>query len=70
MVTEMVPGSAAMARPPLGIAGKITVGALVWLGLGALAGGIALVTRPDGGNMHSIRRSWRGAPFRTSSCPA
>lgn len=63
MVTEMGPGSAAMARPSLGIAGKITVGALVWLGVGALAGGIALVTRPDGGNMQFDPAILAGSPF-------
>jgi hypothetical protein len=38
-------------RRPLGVAGGITIAALIWLGIGALAGGIALVTKPDGGNM-------------------
>ncbi len=38
-------------RPRLGLAGKTTVAGLVLLGIGALAGGIALVTAPDGSNM-------------------
>ena len=63
MVTEMVTGPPATARPPLGIAGKITVAALVWLGVGALAGGIALMMRPDGSNMHFDTAILAGSPF-------
>lgn len=63
MATEMVPSPAATARPPLGIAGKITVAALVWLGVGALAGGIALMTRADGSNMGFDTAILAGSPF-------
>ena len=63
MATEMVPSPAATERLPLGIAGKITVAALVWLGVGALAGGIALMTRPDGSNMGFDTAILAGSPF-------
>jgi len=55
--------SQARSGPPLGIAGKITIAALIWLGIGALAGGIALVTRPDGGNMQFDTAILAGSPF-------
>jgi len=55
--------SQARSGPPLGIAGKITIAALIWLGIGALAGGIALVTRPDGGSMQFDTAILAGSPF-------
>jgi hypothetical protein len=42
------PRSGAISRPAMGRAGWTAVSLLVFLGLGALAGGIALVLRPDG----------------------
>jgi hypothetical protein len=49
--------------PTMGRAGRIAVGLLVWLGLGALAGGVALVAKPDGSVMH-MPLSWlAGSPF-------
>jgi hypothetical protein len=52
-----------LARPTLGIAGKITVAALVWLGLGALAGGLSLVAEPSGSIMHFDPAILAGSPF-------
>ena len=65
MTTRTIPGVApkAVAGPPLGLAGKITVTMLVFLGLGALAGGIALVVRPDGSVMHFDTALLAGSPF-------
>ena len=50
-------------RPELGLAGKTTVAGLVLLGIGALAGGIALVTAPDGSNMGFGVDLLAGTPF-------
>jgi len=64
MATRMAHQPAAkIERRPLGPAGKITIAALVWLGIGALAGGIALVTRPDGGTMGFETSILAGSPF-------
>lgn len=47
----------------MGRAGRIAAGLLVWLGIGALAGGAALVAAPDGSVMH-MPLSWlAGSPF-------
>ena len=48
---------------PLGIAGKVAIAALIWLGVGALAGGIALVAQPDGSVMHMDTAILAGSPF-------
>jgi hypothetical protein len=45
------------------LAGWITVGFLAFLGLGALAGGIALVIRPDGSVMGFDTGILAGSPF-------
>jgi hypothetical protein len=64
MTTQRLPtASQARSGPRLGIAGKITIAALIWLGIGALAGGIALVTRPDGSNMQFDTAILAGSPF-------
>ena len=65
MATQMAhrPAAEGAAPRPLGAAGKITIGASIWLGIGALAGGIALVTRPDGGNMGFETSLLAGSPF-------
>jgi hypothetical protein len=44
-------------------AGRTTVGLLALLGLMALAGGIALVARPDGSVMHLPTAYLDGSPF-------
>ncbi len=50
-------------RPQLGIAGKVAVVFLVLLGISALAGGIALVSRPDGSVMQFDASLLAGSPF-------
>lgn len=45
------------------LAGKISVALLVLLGVGALAGGMALVVRPDGSVMHMPVSMLAGSPF-------
>ncbi len=49
--------------PRMDAAGKTAVGLLVLLGLGALAGGIALSVRPDGSVMHMPVSLLAGSPF-------
>lgn len=64
MATQMAhPTQAKVARRPLGHAGAVTIGALIWLGVGALAGGIMLVTRPDGSSMGFEISILAGSPF-------
>jgi hypothetical protein len=55
--------SATIPRPELGAAGWVTIVALVVLGLGALAGGLALVSRPDGSAMGFDVALLAGSPF-------
>jgi hypothetical protein len=50
-------------RPDVGIAGIVCIGGLVLLGVGALAGGIALVAAPDGSAMHFSTALLAGSPF-------
>lgn len=50
-------------RPHLGRAGWIAIGGLVLLGIGALAGGIALVAKPDGSIMHMPLSYLENSPF-------
>jgi len=50
-------------RPALQWSGKVCMAFLVLLGLGALAGGIALVSTPDGSVMHFDPRVLAGSPF-------
>lgn len=64
MATHMAhPTGAKVATRPIGLAGAITIGALIWLGIGALAGGIALVMRPDGSAMGFETSILAGSPF-------
>jgi hypothetical protein len=53
----------AVPRPELHAAGKVCVAFLMLLGLGALAGGIALVAKPDGSVMHFETGLLAGSPF-------
>lgn len=53
----------AIPRPELDRAGKTTIAFLVVLGLGGLAGGIALMSRPDGSVMHFDVALLAGSPF-------
>jgi hypothetical protein len=50
-------------RPRLGAAGIITIVALVLLGIGAIAGGITLVSAPDGSAMGFELSLLSGSPF-------
>jgi hypothetical protein len=56
-------------RPALGIAGKVAVGLLIWLGIGALAGGIWLVAAPDGSAMGFETTILEGSPFTNFLVP-
>jgi hypothetical protein len=56
-------GRVDIPRPELGWPGRICVAALVLLGIGALAGGIALVARPDGSVMQFDTQLLAGSPF-------
>jgi hypothetical protein len=55
--------SAVIPKPELHAAGKIAITFLVLLGLGAIAGGIALATKPDGSVMHFDVAALAGSPF-------
>ncbi len=62
-MTTSTPGPSTIPAPTMGRAGRTAVGLLIWLGLGALAGGVALVAKPDGSVMH-MPLSWlAGSPF-------
>jgi hypothetical protein len=50
-------------RPELHAAGKTAISLLALLGLGALAGGAALVAQPDGSVMHFDTTLLAGSPF-------
>jgi urea transporter len=50
-------------RPHRGPAGWVAIGALVLLGIGATAGGIALVVKPDGSVMQMPLSYLDGSPF-------
>ena len=56
-------------RPHLDRYGKLAVGLLVVLGLGALAGGIALLAKPDGSVMHFDVAILEGSPFADFMIP-
>ncbi len=51
------------SRPELGLAGKVTILLLAFLGIGALGGGAALVAAPDGSIMHMPVSILDGSPF-------
>ena len=57
------PPASVLPRPELHIAGTVCVSFLVVLGLGALAGGAALVMQPDGSVMHFEVATLAGSPF-------
>lgn len=57
------PSLASIPRPTMNRAGRATVGLLVLLGLMAIAGGIALVAKPDGSVMHLPTSYLDGSPF-------
>jgi hypothetical protein len=53
----------ALIRPELHVAGRAAIGLLLLLGLGALAGGAALVAQPDGSVMQFDTALLEGSPF-------
>ncbi len=71
MTTSVLRESSAEAipRPQLHLAGWIATAGLVLLGIGALAGGIALATAPDGRNMGFSTDLLAGSPFRDFLVP-
>jgi hypothetical protein len=56
-------------RPELHLAGKVTLIVLGLLGIGALAGGAALVAKPDGSVMGFSVEILRGSPFADFTVP-
>ena len=63
MTMQVAPASRAGHEPALSLSGKITVAGLIWLGIGALAGGASLVTAPDGSVMQFDPAILAGSPF-------
>jgi hypothetical protein len=55
--------SSTIPRPGPGRAGRICIAVLILLGIGALAGGIALVAKPDGSVMQFDLKLLAGSPF-------
>ncbi len=56
-------------RPELHLAGKVCITVLVLLGVGALAGGIALLAKPDGSVMKFDTALLAGSPFTDFAIP-
>jgi hypothetical protein len=63
------PAIPAIPRPVMGLAGRVAVGLLMLLGIGALAGGAALVAKPDGSVMQMPLSLLAGSPFADYSIP-
>jgi hypothetical protein len=55
--------AAKIPRPERTLAGKVAIAALALLAVGALAGGVALVTDPDGSGMGWDLTMLAGSPF-------
>jgi hypothetical protein len=58
-----VPPSDPIPSPVMNRAGKTAVSLLVFLGIGALGGGVSLVAKPDGSVMQLPVRWLAGSPF-------
>jgi hypothetical protein len=71
MTAHALPGGRAthIPRPEMRLAGWVSVVFLALLGLGAVAGGIALVVRPDGSVMGFDVAILAGSPFRDFLVP-
>jgi hypothetical protein len=63
------PAAGAIPRPELHLAGKVCITFLVLLGIGALAGGIALLAKPDGSVMKFDTALLAGSPFTDFAIP-
>lgn len=63
------PAAMAIPRPELHLAGRLCLIFLTVLGLGALAGGIALVAKPDGSVMQFSVTILAGSPFADYTIP-
>jgi hypothetical protein len=59
----------AVPRPELHLAGKLCLGFLAFLALGALGGAAFLVTSPDGSAMQWTVSMLKGSPFRDFFVP-
>ncbi len=57
------PSSTTIPRPVMDRAGKTVVSLLIVLGIGALAGGVSLVAKPDGSVMQLPVELLAGSPF-------
>ena len=57
------PALVSIPEPARGKARRIAIGLMVLLGFGALGGGVALVTNPDGSNMQFSVSLLAGSPF-------
>lgn len=63
------PSATDVRRPALPLVGKACIAFLVLLGIGALAGGIALMAKPDGSVMHFEVSLLAGSPFTDFAIP-
>ncbi|MGD0018278.1 MAG: hypothetical protein ABSD62_03410 [Candidatus Limnocylindrales bacterium] len=63
MTTSNATPASSILVPAMGRAGRLAVGLLVWLGLGALGGGAVLVAKPDGSVMQMPLSMLAGSPF-------
>lgn len=61
--TILHPSVSTVSAPRNGLAGGIAITGLLVLGIGALAGGIALASKPDGSVMHFDVSLLAGSPF-------
>ena len=65
----MSTGGPRIPRPELHAAGLVAIAGLILLGIGAIAGGAALVAAPDGSVMHFDPAILGGSPFRDFLVP-
>ena len=63
------PARSMIPRPELHAAGLVAIAGLILLGIGAIAGGAALVAAPDGSVMHFDPAILGGSPFRDFLVP-
>ena len=63
MTTATADRTSTIPAPTMDRSGRVAVGLLAWLGLGALAGGVALAAAPDGSVMQMPLSMIAGSPF-------